>query len=230
VIDDEPLARKGMQMLIEEVPRLKLLKTFSNAIEADDFLKANKVDLIFLDIQMPKINGMEYLKTANHTTRVIITTAYPQFAVDAFELDVLDYLVKPIRFERFYKAVNKAFRFSDAQTRKKQDDEDHIFIRTERKYIRTSYNDIDFIEGLKDYVIIHCGEDKHIVAANLKAMQAKLPADIFVRINKSYIINSRKIRSLDSEYVCLMNKQLPIGENYKKVVMEILRQNKILKR
>jgi DNA-binding LytR/AlgR family response regulator len=228
VIDDEPLARKGIQLLIEAMPSLKLLKTFPNAIDADEFLKSNPVDLLFIDIQMPKINGMEYIRTAGHHTKVIITTAYPQFAAEAFELDVVDYLVKPIRFERFFKAVNKAMKQQDPS--KKGVEEEYIFIRTERKYIRTSYNEIDFIEGLKDYVIIHCGEERHIVAANLKSMQSKLPASIFTRINKSYIINARKIKSVDSEYVNLANKQLPIGENYKRAVLELIQQNKVLKR
>src|SRR6185436_8796054 len=107
VVEDEPLARKGMQMLIEQIPKLKLLAMFSNAIDAREFLKTNQVDILFLDIQMPKLNGMDFLKSGNHKAKVIITTAYPQFAVDAFELDVTDYLVKPIRFERFYKAINK---------------------------------------------------------------------------------------------------------------------------
>lgn len=230
VVDDEPLARKGMQMLIEQVPKLQLVGMFSNALDADEFLKNNPVDILFLDIQMPKLNGMDFIKSGKHSAKVIITSAYPQFAVDAFELEVTDYLVKPIRFERFYKAVNKVDISKNGGQGKQEKEDDYIFIRTERKYVRTNYNEIDFIEGLKDYVIVHCGNDKHMVAANLKTINVGLPESQFLRINKSFIINVTKIKSVDTEWVVINSKQLPIGENYKKGVLEFIEQKRILKR
>lgn len=230
VIDDEPLARKGMQLLIEQIPQLKLAGEFSNVIEADLFLKSNPVDILFLDIQMPRMNGMEFLKLVQPTSKVIITTAYPQFAVDAFELDVTDYLVKPIRFERFYKAINKVQTEKNLKPSKVVSEEDYIFIRSERKYIRSNYSEIDCIEGLKDYVIVHCGSEKHIVATNLKTIHQSLPEHLFVRINKSYIINVSKIKSIDHECVMINTQKIPIGDNYKTAVLEFLSQKKILKR
>jgi DNA-binding LytR/AlgR family response regulator len=230
VVDDEPLARKGMQMLIEQVPRLKLKGMFSNALDADEFLKNTPVDLMFLDIQMPKINGMEFIKSWKHTPKVVITSAYPQFAVEAFELDVTDYLVKPIRFERFYKAVNRVMAGKPDGSGKAAKEEEYIFIRTERKYIRTNYNEIDYIEGLKDYVIVHCGNEKHIVATNLKTIFSGLPQNLFIRINKSFIINVSKIKSVDNEWVIINAKQLPLGDNFKKSVLEFINHQKVLKR
>jgi len=230
VVDDEPLARKGMKMLIEQVPRLQLLGLFSNALEADEFLKNNSVDIMFLDIQMPLINGMEYLKSSKREIKVVITSAYPQFAVEAFELDVVDYLVKPIRFERFYKAINKVANSISANIEKTKSEEEYIFIRSERKYIRTKYDDIDYIEGLKDYVIIYCGNDKHMVATNLKGIHAGLPESLFMRISKSYIVNLSKIISVDTDWVKIPAKQLPIGENYKKTIHDFISQQKILRR
>lgn len=227
VVEDEPLARKGMQMLIEQVPKLKLVAMFSNAVDATDFLKKNSVDLLFLDIQMPKLNGMDFLKSQNLNTKVIITTAYPQFAVDAFELDVTDYLVKPIRFERFYKAINKIVAIQNA---KLIHEDEFIFIRSERKYIRSNFNEIDCIEGLKDYVIVHCGNEKHVVATNLKTIQKSLPANTFIRVNKSFIINSTKIKSVDHEWVVISSKKIPIGLNYKKDILGFINASKLLKR
>lgn len=230
VIDDEPLARKGLQMLIEQIPHLKLLGEFSNVVDADDFLKNNVVDILFLDIHMPRMNGMEFLKSTQPDCKVIITTAYPQFAVEAFELDVTDYLVKPIRFERFYKAIHKTQQAKNGSAAKISPEEDYIFIRSERKYIRSNFSEIEYIEGLKDYVIIHCGADKHIVATNLKTIQTSLPAHLFVRISKSFIINVSKIKSIDHEWVLLNSQKLPIGDNFKNVVLDFIHNKKILKR
>jgi DNA-binding LytR/AlgR family response regulator len=229
VIDDEPLARKGMQMLIEQVPGLHLKGMFQNALEAGVFLKDNPVDIIFLDIQMPHLNGIDFIRHTRNPAKVILTTAYPQFAVEAFELEVADYLVKPIRFERFYKAVSR-ISAPAAPAQPADEDEDYIFIRTERKYVRTFYKEIDYIEGLKDYVIIHCGAEKHIVASNLKTIYESLPPSIFVRINKSYVINMSKIKAIDNDSALIGTKRLPIGENFRKTVIDFVNLRKVLKR
>jgi DNA-binding LytR/AlgR family response regulator len=230
VIDDEPLARKGMELLIEQVEWLNLTAAFSNVVDAAGFLKNNNVDVVFLDIQMPRMNGLEFLKSTNFSSNIVITTAYPQFAVDAFELDVVDYLVKPIRFERFFKAINKIKENALKPTKDILTEENYIFIRSERKYIRVNYNEIDFIEGLKDYVIVHCGNEKHIVATNLKAVLGQLPQTIFVRINKSNLINISKIKSFDNDFVYINNGQLSIGDAFKKEFLNFLATKKTLKR
>jgi len=230
IIDDEPLARKGMQLLIEQVPKLQLIATFSNALAADDFLMTTAVDILFLDIQMPGLNGMEYIKSRKHQAKIIITSAYPQFAVEAFEVDVTDYLVKPIRFERFYKAVSKIMMPAGNRYENTQGEDDFVFIRTERKYIRAHYSEIDYIEALKDYVIVHCGNERHTVAANLKTISASLPPALFLRINKSFVVNVSKVKAIDNDSVLINAKQLPIGENFKKDVSDFLKDKKILKR
>lgn len=230
VVDDEPLARKGMQMLIEQLPLLNLKGMFSNAVDADIYLKNNRIDIIFIDIQMPLINGMDFIKTSKHPSHVIITSAYPHFALDAFELNVRDYLVKPIRFDRFYKAVNKLL-IDNTKTGSHTDgDEDYLFIRAERKYVRTNYNEIDSIEGLKDYIIIYCGEEKHIVATNLKSIYEELPAHLFLRVNKSCIVNMSKVKSVDSKNVIINSKIIPIGENFKKTVFDFINHKTVIKR
>jgi len=230
IIDDEPLARQGMKMLIEQVPKLKLAAMFSNALAADEFLMNNPVDIIFIDIQMPGLTGMEYIKSRKPSASVIITSAYPQFAVEAFEVDVTDYLVKPIRFERFYKAVSKIMLPAGKRSEQIPAEDDYVFIRTERKYIRVHYNEIDYIEGLKDYVLVHCGSEKHTVAANLKTISADLPSVLFLRISKSFVINVSKVKSIDNESVQINSRQLPIGENFKKDVSDFLKDKKILRR
>ncbi len=229
VIDDEPLARQGMELLINDVDWLNLAGQFSNVIDAAGFLKQNPVDIIFLDIQMPRMTGLDFLKTSSITTNIIITTAYPQFAVEAFELNVADYLVKPIRFERFFKAINKIKESTTPKSNISGDD-DHVFIRSERKFIRVSYNDIDFIEGLKDYVIVHCGAEKHMVATNLKSILGQLPESIFIRINKSNLVNISKVKSIDNDHVNLDNEQLSIGEAFKKDLLNFIASKKNLKR
>lgn len=229
VIDDEPLARKGMQLLIEQVPHLQLAGSFSSVLEAGRFLDHNPVDLIFLDIQMPALNGIDFLRSSNHEVSVVITTAYPEFAVDAFEMNVVDYLVKPVRFERFFKAVRRVSSRQKGAAGSNNEDE-YIFIRTDRKYVRTFYNDIDFIEGLKDYVTVHCGNHKHHVATNLKTIGESLPPANFLRVNKSFIVNMSKIGSIESDWVLIANRRLPIGESYRKSVLEFINNHKVLKR
>ena len=230
VIDDEPLARKGMQMLIEQVPKLKLLGLFSNVLDADLFLKENVVDLLFIDIQMPRMNGMEFIKSTQQNAKIIITTAYPQFAAEAFELEVVDYLVKPIRFERFYKSISRVYAVSKNISNRMIQEGDYIFIRSERKYIRSNYNEIDYIEGLKDYVIVYCRDERHTVASNLKSIHSDLPQNIFLRISKSFIINVSKISAIDNDFVYLASKKIPIGNNFKKVVLDFISRKKIMKR
>jgi DNA-binding LytR/AlgR family response regulator len=229
VIDDEPLARKGMQMLIEQVPGLHLSGMFSSARQAKAFLDANHVDLIFLDIQMPVKNGMEFLKEDRSPAKVIITTAYPQFAVDAFELEVADYLVKPIRLERFSKAVSRVSTGRREQVMSDPDD-DYVFIRSERRYVRTRFSEIDYIEGLKDYAIIHCGNEKHAVASNLRTIHDTLPGTVFLRVNKSYIVNMSKVRVIENDALLVNSKRIPIGDNYRRHVLDFVNMRKVIRR
>jgi DNA-binding LytR/AlgR family response regulator len=229
VVDDEPLARTGMAMLIEKVPYLKLKGMFANAMEADDFMRNNHVDLVFLDIQMPGLNGMDYLKSATTKAHIVLTTAYPQFAVEAFELHVDDYLVKPVRFERFFKTVSRIAGMPQGRATSAEQENSFVFIRTDRKFVKVHFSDIEYIEGLKDYVTIYCNEGRHVMASNLKTIYSKLPSNLFLRVNKSFIVNMSRVRTIDNDYVSISSRSIPIGDNFKQDVTDFINQNKLLK-
>lgn len=219
IVEDEPLAREGMRLNIAEVERLELVGSFENAMQANDFLASNEVDLMFLDIQMPGMTGLDFLKNLKIQPLVVLTTAYPQFALESYDLDVIDYLVKPIRIERFIRAVNKARELHELKNSVKSQiesfEENYIFVKADRKYVKIFFTEINYIEGLKDYVIIHTDKVKIMTAMNLKTIHNKLPEDIFARINKSYIININHIKEIDSDYVVLKGNEVPIGRIYR---------------
>lgn len=220
IIDDEPLAREGMELLVPEAAFLEHVKSFGSGIQALEFLNENQVDLIFLDIEMPGLNGLEFIKSLNHQPFIILTTAYPQYALDAFELQVSDYLVKPIKSDRFLKAVYKVKEIFDLKSNEMYQvtdlEDEHIFIRHERKYVKLFYKDILYINGLKDYVMIHTTEEKFITAMNLKTILSKLPESIFIRTSKSYAINMNRVESVDVDFIYLGDKiEIPLGNSYK---------------
>ncbi|MEI7595115.1 MAG: LytTR family DNA-binding domain-containing protein [Bacteroidota bacterium] len=234
IIDDEPLAREGMKLNIAEVSSLNLVGVFDSAIHANNFISNNDVDLMFLDIQMPEMTGLDFLKTLKNPPMVILTTAYPQFALESYEFDVTDYLVKPIRIERFLKSVHKAeellqLKSNSINTFDKIID-DYIFIKSERKYVKIQFKEIFFIEGLKDYVIIRTEKEKHMTAMNVKTIFNQLPSDIFARINKSYIINIDHIKSIDNDFVNIQSLELPIGRTFKDDFINNYVNKRLLKR
>ena len=219
IVDDEPLARKAIQRLILQFPGLSLIENFGNAEDAGQFIQKNKVDLIFLDINMPGVNGLEFAKTIPENTLVIFTTAYPQYALDSYEVDAIDYLIKPVGLERFTKAVNKAVSYHQLLASKDKETiekvaSDFIFVRSGRKFFKVRLDDILFVEGLKDYVIIQTQDKKIITRMYLKIIQEQLP-DNFLRINKSYIINLDKIESFDTNDVNIGSFEVAIGETYR---------------
>lgn len=236
VIDDEPLARQGMEMHISSISFLQLLGSFSNALAASDFLRKEKVDLLFLDINMPEMSGLDFLKSLRDAPLVIFTTAYPQYALESYELDAIDYLVKPIRIERFLKAVNKAENHwkllqqerDNNQVEKIEDD--FVFIKADRKYFKIYFKEILYIEGLKDYVIIHTHDNKIITSMNIKTIAAQLPEAIFARVSKSYIINTLHISSFDNELIYIGNNEIPLGQAYKDEFIKQHIDKKIVKR
>lgn len=235
VIDDEPLAREGMILLIDKSPQLTLCGSFSNPLDTIEFLKENKIDLIFLDINMPEISGLEFVKTLVNSPLIIFTTAYPQYAIDSYELDVVDYLLKPIRFERFIKAVNKASNYiellqSSATNKIESVSEDFIYIKADRKFFKVFFTDILYIEGLKDYVILYTNEKKIITAMNVKTIFDQLPQNIFARISKSHIVNTEHIVSCDSQNVYLQNAELTIGNIFRDDFFRNFIDGKVVKR
>lgn len=235
VVDDEPLARQGMEMNIGQVSSLHWLGSFSDALAANDFLRKEKVDLMFLDINMPELNGLDFLKSLREAPLVIFTTAYPQYALESYELDAIDYLVKPIRIERFLKAVNKAenqwqlLQSAGANEVEKIED-DFVYIRADKKFYKVYFKDILYIEGLKDYVIIHTATNKIIAAMNVKTIAAQLPTAVFARVSKSYIVNTLHITSFDNEMVYLQGTEVPLGQNFKDDFIKKYIEGKIVKR
>jgi DNA-binding LytR/AlgR family response regulator len=236
IVDDEPLARQGMEMNIAGISSLQLLGSFSNALAANDFLRKGKVDLMFLDINMPEMSGLDFVRTLRDAPLVIFTTAYPQYALDSYELDAIDYLVKPIRIERFVKAVNKAenhlqlLQQEGGSNHVEKIEEDFIYIKADRKYFRVYFKDILYIEGLKDYVVIFTTDSKIITSMNVKTIGAQLPAEIFARVSKSYIVNTLHIISFDNEFVYLQTNEIPLGQSFKDDFMKQYVEGKIVKR
>lgn len=220
VVDDEPLAREEMQALIKEVSQIEVLGNFSNALSALDFLKANEVDLIFLDIEMPEVTGLEFIEQIAKDTLVIFTTAYSQYALKSYELDAIDYLLKPIDASRLEKAINKAVTYKkllseNIQNTFDRSSDDFLMIKSDRRYYKINLQDIKFIEGLKDYVVIYTQHQKLITAINLKSIQQKISSQYFLRVSKSYIVNLKCIDSFDNHTIYIAEFEIPIGDVFK---------------
>lgn len=221
IIDDEPLAREAIEMLINQIDDLDLIGSFNSPKTATNFMENNPVDLIFLDIQMPGINGIDFARTIPKETFVIFTTAYSEFATDSYEVDAIDYLIKPVKLERFKKAVEKALTYSKllkadyADNNIEKVEDDFFFVKADRRIFKVYFNNIFFIQGLKDYVVMHTDTQKVITAMNIKTIHDQLPKDMFVRVSKSYIINAKHISSVDNNTVYIGTNEIPIGNIYR---------------
>ena len=220
IVDDEPLAREAIEILLKETPQLSLINTFNNASSASAFIKDNPVDLIFLDIQMPGTTGLEFALTIPDQTLVIFTTAYSEYAIDSYEVDAVDFLVKPIETERFVKAVNKAMSYHSLLINEEKEslkplEGESFFIKSERRYLKINFNEILFIEGLKDYIIIQTETQRIITKITLKTITTLLPKKQFFRINKSYIVNIQKITSFDNNDIFIQSHEIAIGSNFR---------------
>lgn len=213
IIEDEPLAVKVLSDYISQVPFLELQKTFKDAILATDFLRDNKTDLIFLDIQLPKLKGMAFLKTLPDPPVVIVTTAYHQYAVEGFELNVTDYLLKPIEFERFLVAVNKVKAKKPAG--ESQDTKDHIFLSVQKKKVKILFSDIIYIESQREYIKVVTTKKAYLSKMSTHTIESLLPSEQFKRIHRSFIISIDKIESYTAETVEVNGMSLPIGREYK---------------
>jgi DNA-binding LytR/AlgR family response regulator len=215
-IDDEPFALKLIASDIQKVPFLELKGTFSSPMDALVLMQQQPVDLLFLDIQMPVVTGTQFLRTIKNPPMVIFTTAYEQYALEGFELNVVDYLVKPVPFDRFLKAANKAYDLYKLKTSSAPKEPGFFFVHAEYREIKIFFNEILYVEGLKDYVKIYMEKQQHplLTRMNLKAIEAKLPQDEFARIHNSFIISLRKISSFQKSQVYIGSKEIPIGEKY----------------
>mgnify|MGYP000928638851 CR=1 FL=1 len=226
VVDAKPLAREIVEQFVKEDNRLNLTGSFKNVRSASQFMSANTVDLIFLDIQMPDINGIDFAKSIPRNTLVVFTTAYSGYALDSYEVEALDYLVKPIEQNRFKKAVDKAISYhslliNEIKENIEEISDDFIFVKSERKYHKVNYTDILFVEALKDYVIIHTKEKRVITKMYLKMIQDLLPIKIFFRINRSYIVNLQYIDSFDNNDIFIQDHEIAIGNGYRDSFFQI---------
>ncbi|HEY8898394.1 MAG TPA: LytTR family DNA-binding domain-containing protein [Niastella sp.] len=234
IIDDEPIARKGLKEYLQDTPFLQLAGEFDNPLKAADLLLHEKIDLLFLDIQMPKMTGMEFLKTLSHPPMVIFTTAYPQYAVEGFEWNAIDYLLKPFSFERFWKAVSKARTMHEAITQPTAGTTapapGYFFIKTDNKLVKIMYDDILFVEALQNYVAVHTKEKKYITYITFHSIESHLPAGQFIRTHKSYIVAAGKVESIEGNEITIGTHHIPISRTERETVLQQLIQNRLLRR
>jgi DNA-binding LytR/AlgR family response regulator len=237
IVDDEPLAIDVLETYVEKVPHLNLIAKCTNALEANEIIRKESVDLLFLDIQMPQITGIEFIKSLSNPPMVVFTTAYSNYALEGFELNALDYLLKPISFDRFMKAVNKAIEQHDLINHDQgyvtfsDDNTDHFFVKADKKLVKVRFKDILYIEGLKDYVIIRMEEGRVITLQTMKSLEEKLPSNLFRRIHRSYIVSLEKINALVGNMVEVtekgQTKNLPVGKNYRDDLLELVNQRRL---
>jgi len=230
IVDDEPVARKILEEFVERVPFLELSGKFENVMKAGNWLQGNKADIMFLDIEMPKISGLDYLKTSLVQPLVILTTAFPQYALEGYELNILDYLLKPFAFDRFLKAVQKAKDYVEMKNATAPRAlSSYLFVRSEKRIEKIELADILYIESLGNYVNI-CTETRRIAAyLTLKGIESQLPANEFIKIHQSFLVSLSRINAIEGSQVILKNKALPISRNYRDAVMQIV-QGRLLRR
>ena len=234
IVDDEPLALEVLETYVQQIPELQLVAKCNNALEANEALRNHEVDLMFLDIQMPQITGIEFLKSLDRPPMAIFTTAYADYAVEGFELSAVDYLMKPISLDRFMKAVNKAREQYDRThepASSQEDGSEFIFVKSDKKLVKLFYKDIIYIEGLKDYVIIRHESGRTITLQTMKSLEQKLPESTFKRIHRSYIVNLGKIKAVLGNMVEVIEKgqakHIPVGKNYREELLKIINENRL---
>ena len=229
VIDDEPEARDILKDHLAKIEGIKVVDYCKNALEAFKQLSSHKIDLIFLDINMPEISGLDFAKTINSDVKVIFTTAYREYAVEGFDLKAVDYLLKPIPFNRLLQALNKYFEENVAIKHQEpieyeQEKTDFIFVRSDRKMVRINFADILYIESISDYIKIHLQHQSIVTRETISNIESKLPANAFIRTHRSFIVSLNKITSFTNEYVEIDNKTIPVSRSYKADVLSKLEQ------
>lgn len=229
-IDDEPLALQLVEGYIEKTPGLILVGKFDNPLDAIDFMNEENIDLIFVDIQMPDLNGIEFTRALEKGPKVIFTTAYEKYALEGFRLDVVDYLLKPFSYEEFLKAVNKAkklIKLEQAVLNRIEADNEFLFLKSEYKIKRINFNDILYIEGLKDYIKVYTQhEPKPILSlTSLKLLESKLPGSKFMRVHRSFIVNLTKIHTIERSRIIFGKTYIPVSEQYKEKFQDFLNKN-----
>ena len=232
IIDDEPLAIELLESYVAKTPLLKLTGSYSSALEAMQDAATKSVDIIFLDIQMPEISGMEFARFVKEDTRIIFTTAFSEYALEGYRVDALDYLLKPISYTKFLEATKKALKWFELKESAQNKDtkatpvqqEEQMFVKADHKLIRILFKDILYIEGWKDYVKIHLKDKPHPILSlmSMKGLEETLPSTNFIRIHRSFIIQKNKIDSISKNRVTIGDKELPIGESYKQEFNKVI--------
>ncbi|HEX7017068.1 MAG TPA: LytTR family DNA-binding domain-containing protein [Cyclobacteriaceae bacterium] len=232
IVDDEPVARKGIAEYINEVDYLNLIGQCENSLRAATHLAQQPVDLIYLDIHMPRLSGIEFLKTLRNPPLVILTTAYSDYAVEGYALDIVDYLVKPIAFERFLKASQKALEITRMRrmVSGQAGDLDYFFIKCDNKYEKVFYDEVLFIEALQNYVVIHARDRKMITYMTMTGLEQRLPANRFLKVHKSFIVGLSHVRALDGNDILIGEKRIPISRTLKDSVVSRIVGDRLFKR
>ncbi|MCG8309910.1 MAG: response regulator transcription factor [Cytophagales bacterium] len=236
IVDDEALARKGLQKYVNEIDYLNLKGICKNAMEANTILSNEKIDLLFLDIEMPMLSGIEFLKALKHPPKVIFTTAYSEYAIESFEFDVLDYLVKPISFERFLQAANKAHRLisenssliDKAQVPEKEGD--YIFIKTDKQLVKIILKEILFVESMQNYIRIFTKNESHITLVPLKKILDILPKNEFIQVHKSYLVSKSSVDAIIGNQLIIDEYKIPIGRSIREEVLNALVKDRVLRK
>jgi len=227
IVDDEPMAREVLENHLQKLDSIKIIDTCKNAIDAFNIINSNKIDLIFLDINMPEISGLSFAKSINKNIKIIFTTAYREYAIDGFNLQAVDYLLKPISFDRLLQAINKYLEEnipinSNIKEELILEKSDFIFVRSDRKMVKINFSDIYYIESLGDYLKIHLHDKIIVTRETITSIEAKLPKNEFLRIHRSFIVSIQKIESFTNEFIEINKKAIPISRNYKNAVIERL--------
>jgi len=232
IIDDEPVARKGLEEYVNEIEFLQLVAQCESPVKASRYLSEHNIDLIFLDIHMPKVSGIEFLKSLRNPPLVIFTTAYSDYALEGYSLDVVDYLMKPITFERFLKAAQKAFEVFQMKklASEHKPHGDYFFVKCESKFEKVNYADVRYVESLQNYVIIHTAAKKLITYMTLSSLENQLPKDQFLKVHKSFIVSISGIKAIDGNEILIGDSRIPISRNLKEQVVNRIIGNNLFKR
>ncbi len=228
ITDDEPLARKGLRGYVERVDFLELQAECRDAIQLNDLLKETTTDLLFLDIEMPHLSGLDFLAGLASPPRVILTTAYEKYALKGYELQVVDYLLKPISFSRFLKAANNVYALLEKERGRAAEEDEFLFVRTDKQLKKIRLNDILFIESMENYILIYTSSSKEVVNASLKQMLASLPRDTFSQVHRSYIANLAKVEAIAGGELRIGSRWIPVGRNMRDEVVNRLTGGRLL--
>jgi len=233
IIDDEPLARDGLEKYVTQIEFLQLKAKCKSALQANAIMQQEKIDLIFLDIEMPQLNGLDFLKSLRQSPMVVFTTAYPQYALEGYQFDVIDYLLKPIAFERFLQASNKALRLSNktlASTTAEEEQVDFIFVKTDAQLVKVLLDDILYVEGMQNYITFHTTKEKIMTLVPLKNIFEMLSEEDFLQVHKSYVVAKSKVEAIIGNQIVMGEHKIPISVRLRKKVMDELTGDRLLKK